>query len=54
MIPEEFQIDVNSESLLWKCQVKLPIVEYDEFIFEIKKLNIVNTKNTISNYLSNF
>ena len=42
MIPEEFSIDVNKEHIFWKCQVRIPIVEYDEFIMEIKKLNINN------------
>ena len=54
MIPEDFEIDVNNESLLWKCHVKLPIVEYNEFILEIKKINIINCKNTIHKYISNF
>lgn len=54
MIPEEFSIDVNKEHILWKCQVRLPIVEYNEFVLQIKKLNIKNDKNNIYNSISNF
>lgn len=54
MIPEEFSIDVNKEHIFWKCQVRIPIVEYDEFIIEVKKLNINNNKNKIYNSISNF
>lgn len=54
MIPEEFSIDVNKEHILWKCQVKIPIVEYQQFISEIKKLNICGEKNKIYKALSNF
>lgn len=54
MIPNEFSIDINKEHVLWKCQVKIPIVEYQQFISEIKKLNIKNEKNTIYKSISNF
>ena len=54
MIPEEFAIDVNKEHIFWKCQVRIPIVEYDEFILEIKKLNINSEKNKIYKSISNF
>jgi 5'-3' exonuclease len=47
MIPEEFSIDVNKEHIFWKCQVRIPIVEYDEFITQIKRLNIQGEKNKI-------
>lgn len=54
MFPEEFSIDVNKEHIFWKCQVKIPIVEYDEFIEHIKKLNICGIKNTIDEPIKNF
>ena len=54
MIPEEFAIDVNKEHIFWKCQVRIPIVEYDDFISEIKKLNISGEKNKIYNSITNF
>jgi 5'-3' exonuclease len=54
MIPEEFTIDVNKEHMFWKCQVRIPIVEYDEFIVQIKKLNINGEKNKIYGSVSNF
>jgi len=47
MFPERYDIDINKESLFWKCQVKIPIVEYDEYIKNIKLVNIVDEKNTI-------
>ena len=47
MFPEKYDIDVNKESLLWKCQVKIPMVEYDEYIKNIKLVNIIDEKNTI-------
>ena len=47
MFPEKYDIDINKESLFWKCQVKIPMVEYDEYIKNIKLVNIVDEKNTI-------
>jgi len=47
MFPESYDIDINKESLFWKCQVKIPIVEYDEYIKNIKSINIIDEKNTI-------
>ena len=47
MFPEKYDIDVNKESLFWKCQVKIPMVEYDEYIKNIKLVNIIDEKNTI-------
>jgi len=47
MFPEKYDIDINKESLLWKCQVKIPMVEYTEYIKNIKLINIVDIKNTI-------
>ena len=52
MIPESYDIDVNKDHLFWKCQVKIPIVEYSEFEREIKKLNILNNKNKIYDCIS--
>jgi 5'-3' exonuclease len=47
MFPESFDIDINKELIYWKCQVKIPMVEYDEYIKAIKNINIVNPKNLI-------
>ncbi len=54
MFPETYHIDINKEHLFWKCQVKIPIVEYFEFKNEIKKLNISNDKNKIYGSIKNF
>ena len=54
MLPESFQIDVNKEHMYWKCQVRIPIVEYNEFESEIKKLNISNEKNKIYKSIKNY
>ena len=54
MLPESFEIDVNKEHIFWKCQVRIPIVEYDEFEREIKKLNIRGDKNKIYGVIKNF
>jgi 5'-3' exonuclease len=47
MFPESFDIDVNKEMIYWKCHVKIPMVEYDEYIKSIKLINIINSKNLI-------
>ncbi len=47
MFPKSYDIDINKESLFWKCQVKIPMVEYDEYIKNIKLINITDIKNTI-------
>jgi 5'-3' exonuclease len=47
MFPEKYDIDINKESLFWKCQVKIPIVEYDEYIKNIKLVKIADEKNII-------
>ena len=54
MLPESYQIDINKEHVYWKCQVRIPIVEYDEFNSEIKKLNISNEKNKIYGNIKNY
>lgn len=53
MFPQSYSLDVNKEAKLWKCQVKIPIVEYDEFIQGIKSININNDKNKIIPSVSN-
>jgi len=54
MLPESFQIDINKEHIFWKCQVRIPMVEYNEFESEIKKINISNDKNIIYNSIKNY
>jgi 5'-3' exonuclease len=54
MFPDSFDIDINKESLYWKCQVKIPVVEYDEYINIIKKIKIDDKKNIITGYVKNF
>lgn len=45
MFPLSYDLDINNQSKIWKCQVKIPMVEYDEYLKEIKKFNISNKKN---------
>ena len=54
MFPESFDLDINKESLYWKCQVKIPMVEYEEYISVIKLLNITDVKNKIEQSIKNF
>ena len=54
MLPEAFEIDINKEHIFWKCQVRIPMVEYVEFETHIKKLNIQNEKNKIYEFIKNF
>ena len=54
MLPESFQIDINKEHVYWKCQVRIPIVEYNEFETQIKKINILSEKNKIYKYVKNY
>ena len=54
MLPEAFQIDINKEHIFWKCQVRIPMVEYGEFETHIKKLNIQNEKNKIYEFIKNY
>ncbi len=53
MFPETFDIDINKESVFWKCQVRIPMVEYHEYIKNIKLININDEKNKILNNLFN-
>jgi 5'-3' exonuclease len=46
MMPRNFKIDVNKESVYWKCSVKIPN-EYYDFINNVNKLEIKNDKNLI-------
>ncbi len=54
MFPESYELDINKEHLFWKCQVKIPIVEYNEYYNEIIKINIDNDKNKIYKFDTNF
>ncbi len=45
MFPVSYDLDINIQSKMWKCQVKIPMVEYDEYLSEIKLINIQNNKN---------
>lgn len=45
MFPKSYDLDINIHSKMWKCQVKIPMVEYNEYLNEIKKINIDNNKN---------
>ena len=47
MFPISYDLDINIQSKMWKCQVKIPMVEYDEYLREIKKINIHNEKNIL-------
>jgi 5'-3' exonuclease len=51
MFPKSFEIDINKESVYWKCMVKIPMVDYDEYIKEIK--NIFKNKKEIKNEILN-
>jgi 5'-3' exonuclease len=53
MFPNSYNIDINKEQLYWKCQVKIPIVEYNEYIKGIKKVEINNEKNKIYSFRTN-
>jgi 5'-3' exonuclease len=48
MMPTSFDVDVNKESVYWKCSVKIPPVEYHDYITNVHKLKIKNDKNEIS------
>jgi 5'-3' exonuclease len=54
MFPESFDLDINKESVYWKCQVKIPMVEYEEYISIIKLLNILDVKNNFESSIKNF
>ena len=55
MFPKSFDIDINKELFLWKCTVKIPIVQYNEYIKEIKNIfiDIKNIKNEIQTEIFN-
>jgi 5'-3' exonuclease len=54
MFPESFDIDINKESIYWKCQVKIPIVEYEEYITIIKLIGISDEKNISTKIITNY
>ena len=54
MFPESYNLDVNKEDIYWKCQVIIPIVEPNEYINQMKKINISNEKNQIYGFIKNF
>lgn len=54
MFPDEYAIDINKEHIFWKCQVRIPSVEFNEFETEIKKLQIQGEKNKIYGPIKNF
>lgn len=54
MFPQSFDLDINKESLYWKCQVKIPMVEYEEYISVIKLLNITDIKKKNSTQYPKF
>lgn len=54
MFPESFGLDINKESLYWKCQVNIPMVEYEEYINVIKNIKIKDIKNNMDVSIKNF
>lgn len=54
MFPESFDLDINKESIYWKCPVKIPIIEYEEYIDNIKKIVINNSKNLSYKHITNY
>jgi 5'-3' exonuclease len=56
MFPLSYSIDINKDDLYWKCPVSIPTVDYDEYIREIKKIDILKTaKNNLNiNELNTF
>lgn len=53
IFPISYDLDINIHSKMWKCQVKIPMVEYDEYLKEIKLINILNEKNSIHKVINN-
>jgi 5'-3' exoribonuclease 2 len=41
MFPISFTIDINKDDLYWKCPVSIPMVDYNEYVREIKKIDIL-------------
>jgi 5'-3' exonuclease len=49
MFPNSFSIDINKDDLYWKCPVFIPMVDYNEYVREIKKIDILSrSSNNIS------
>ena len=49
MFPISFSIDINKDDLYWKCPVSIPMVDYKEYVREIKKIDILKkSSNNIS------
>jgi 5'-3' exonuclease len=49
MFPISFSIDINKDDLYWKCPVSIPMVDYNEYVREIKKIDILKkSSNNIS------
>lgn len=41
MFPISYSIDINKDDLYWKCPVSIPMVDYNEYVREIKKIDIL-------------
>jgi 5'-3' exoribonuclease 2 len=49
MFPISFSIDINKDDLYWKCPVSIPMVDYNEYVREIKKIELLKkSSNNIS------
>jgi 5'-3' exoribonuclease 2 len=49
MFPISFSIDINKDDLYWKCPVSIPMVDYNEYVREIKKIDLLKkSSNNIS------
>lgn len=49
MFPISFSIDINKDDLYWKCPVSIPMVDYNEYVKEIKKIELLKkSSNNIS------
>jgi len=57
LFPENYNIEINKDDKEWKYPVKIPIIgelEYNDYIKEIMKINIIDNKNiVIENYYKN-
>jgi 5'-3' exonuclease len=54
MFPTSYDIDINKDNLYWKCQVKIPNIEYKEYIKGIKKIKIEDIKNDTQKEIKNY